>query len=127
MSPSTYIVRLCATCLGLAMVGLVFAVLMAAAAPAKEAPAASTAANTAVQISIDNFTFAPATLSIKAGTKVTWVNRDDIPHTVTEKAFGFKSQVLDTDDAFTYTFDKPGDVEYFCSLHPHMVGHIVVE
>lgn len=78
-------------------------------------------------IKIDNFTFTPATLTVKAGTTVTWVNEDDIPHAIAEKSRAFKSKVLDTDDKFSYTFATPGSFDYFCSLHPHMVGKIVVQ
>ena len=76
---------------------------------------------------IDNFTFAPARLTVKAGTTVTWRNEDDIPHTVTSAARLFKSKALDTDDSFSFTFTQPGTYEYFCSLHPRMTATIVVE
>jgi plastocyanin len=76
---------------------------------------------------IDNFTFTPARLSVKAGTTVTWRNEDDIPHTVTSATQLFKSKALDTDDSFSFTFTEPGTYEYFCSLHPRMTGTIVVE
>ena len=72
------------------------------------------------QIKIDNFSFAPATISVAAGTTVTWINRDDIPHKVVESNFEFKSKVLDTDEKFSYTFSKAGTYSYFCSLHPKM-------
>jgi plastocyanin len=78
-------------------------------------------------VKIDNFTFAPSTLTVKAGTNVTWRNEDDIPHTVASSARLFKSKALDTDDSFSFTFTEPGSYEYFCSLHPHMKGTIVVE
>jgi plastocyanin len=76
---------------------------------------------------IDNFTFTPARLTVKAGTTVTWRNEDDIPHTVTSATRLFKSKALDTDDSFSLTFTEPGTYEYFCSLHPRMTGTIVVE
>ena len=79
------------------------------------------------EVKIDNFTFAPQSLTIKAGTTVTWINEDDIPHTVAATAKAFKSKVLDTDDKFSFTFTTAGSYEYFCSLHPHMTGTIVVE
>jgi plastocyanin len=78
-------------------------------------------------VTIDNFTFSPGRLTVKAGTTVTWVNQDDIPHTVTSDTKAFKSKALDTDDKFTFTFATPGIYEYFCSLHPHMTGTVVVE
>jgi amicyanin len=83
------------------------------------------AAETSVMI--DNFTFNPPRLTVKAGTTVTWTNGDDIPHTVASSAKAFKSKVLDTEDRFSFTFTTPGSYEYFCSLHPHMTGTIVVE
>jgi plastocyanin len=78
-------------------------------------------------VKIDNFTFAPQKLTVKAGTAITWVNEDDIPHTVVATKLAFRSKALDTDDKFTFTFSMPGTYEYFCSLHPHMTGTIVVE
>jgi plastocyanin len=77
-------------------------------------------------VSIDNFTFNPQQLTVKAGTKVTFTNHDDIPHTVVSLQ-NFKSKVLDTDQEFAFTFTTPGTYKYFCSLHPHMTGTIVVE
>ena len=80
-------------------------------------------ADTAVKI--DNFTFTPQRVTVKAGTTVTWTNQDDIPHTVASATKAFKSKALDTDDTFSFT--TAGVYEYFCSLHPHMTGTIVVE
>jgi len=76
---------------------------------------------------IDNFTFVPARLTVKAGTTVTWRNEDDIPHTVTSVTQLFKSRALDTDDSFSFTFTESGTYKYFCSLHPRMTATIVVE
>ena len=81
----------------------------------------------ATEVKIDNFSFSPATLEIKAGTKVTWTNADDIPHTVVSNDKIFKSKALDTDDKFSFTFDKPGTYPYFCSLHPKMTAKVVVQ
>jgi len=78
-------------------------------------------------IKIDNFTFDPPRLTVKAGTTVTWYNEDDIPHTVAAVGKHFRSKALDTDGNFSFTFTIPGSYEYFCSLHPHMTGVIVVE
>ncbi len=78
-------------------------------------------------VQIDNYKFAPARLTVKAGTSVTWRNEDDIPHTVASTTRMFKSKALDTDDAFSFTFTEPGTYAYFCSLHPHMTATIVVE
>jgi plastocyanin len=66
-------------------------------------------------------------LTVKAGTTVTWVNQDDIPHALASNAKVFKSKALDTDDKFSFTFAAPGIYDYFCSMHPHMTGTIVVE
>jgi plastocyanin len=78
-------------------------------------------------VRIDNFTFEPQTVTVKAGTTVRWRNDDDIPHTVTASTRAFKSKPLDTGDGFAFTFTTPGTYEYFCSLHPHMKATIVVE
>ena len=87
----------------------------------------ATAAGTGVTVTIDNFTFSPADLTIVPGTTVTWVNNDDIPHTVVESNKAFRSRALDTDDKFSFTFNTAGDFSYFCSLHPHMTGKITVK
>jgi amicyanin len=79
-----------------------------------------------VAVKIDNFTFGPQEVKIKAGTTVTWTNGDDIPHTVVSPN-NFRSKVMDTDGTFSFTFTTPGTYKYFCSLHPHMTGTIVVE
>jgi plastocyanin len=90
-------------------------------------PASAPTGEKTVEISISNFTFTPNELTITPGTTVKWVNHDDIPHLVAEKALAFKSQALDTNDSFSFTFTKPGDVQYFCVLHPHMTGKITVK
>jgi amicyanin len=81
------------------------------------------------EVKIDNFSFAPPTLTVAVGTTVTWTNRDDIPHTVvsTDDPKAFKSKVLDTDEKFSYTFTKVGTYSYFCSVHPKMTGSVVVK
>jgi plastocyanin len=78
-------------------------------------------------VKIDNFTFTPQRVTVKAGTTVTWTNQDDIPHTVSSATKAFRSKALDTGDKFSFTFMTAGVYEYFCSLHPHMTGTIVVE
>lgn len=97
-----------------------FVVKGAAVPQSKPAPAE-------VQISIDNFSFTPQNATLSVGSKVTWKNRDDIPHTVVSNDKVFKSRVLDTDESFSYVFDKPGTYPYFCSVHPKMTGQIVVK
>jgi len=89
---------------------------------AKAAPAPPAAA-----VSIGNFTFKAPVVTVKAGTTVTWTNGDDIPHTVVSKDGVFRSKVLDTGDRFSFTFAKAGQFGYFCSLHPHMTGTIIVK
>ena len=93
----------------------------AATLPAASARAAET------EVKIDNFAFAPQRIVVQAGTTVTWINADDAPHTVASSTKVFKSGALDTEDKFSFTFTTPGTYEYFCSLHPHMTGTVVVE
>jgi plastocyanin len=97
----------------------------------------------AMEVKIDNFSFGPVTLTVPAGTTVTWTNRDrfvlgilgmilpiaEIPHTVvsTDDPKTFKSKVLDTDEKFSFTFNKPGTYSYFCSIHPKMTGKVIVQ
>ena len=89
---------------------------------------AQTPAAAAAAVGIDNFTFNPQSVTVKAGTTVTWTNRDDIPHGLAATNNVFKrSQALDTDDSFSFTFTTPGTYQYFCYIHPHMTGTIVVE
>jgi plastocyanin len=79
-------------------------------------------------ISIDNFTFNPPTLTVKAGTTVTWTNKDDIPHGIASANNAFvRSKAMDTDDSFSFIFTTPGTYQYFCYIHPHMTGTIVVQ
>jgi len=79
------------------------------------------------EVKIDNFSFSPAALTVAVGATVTWINRDDIPHTVVSNDGAFKSKTLDTDEKFSYTFTKAGTYPYFCSIHPKMTGKIVVQ
>ena len=79
------------------------------------------------EVKIDNFSFGPETLKVSVGTTVTWINRDDIPHTVMSTDGVFKSKVRDTDEKFSYTFTKAGTYPYFCSVHPKMTGKVVVQ
>jgi plastocyanin len=105
-----------------AMVALVAAGAFAALAE-EQAPGGT---KRVVDVSIDNFTFTPAEITIAPGTTVRWVNHDDIPHTVVEASRTFKSRTLDTEDSFSMTFSVPGSFGYFCSLHPHMTGKVIV-
>jgi amicyanin len=79
------------------------------------------------EVNIDQFTFYPQRITVKAGTTVTWTNEDDVPHTIVSSSKVFKSKALDTADKFSFTFTTPGTYDYFCSLHPHMTGAVVVE
>jgi plastocyanin len=100
----------------------------AANAPAGEG-AGSTVSAEAKQISIDNFKYIPDTLTVPAGTKVTWTNHDDMPHTVTStsKPKTLDSDALDTDDQFSHVFAEPGTYAYLCTVHPKMSGQVIVE
>lgn len=106
------------------MTRIFLALLLVAALACSAAPPAKPAGQA---ITIDNFSFSPAVLNVVVGTTVTWTNHDDIPHTVVETSHKFKSQALDTDDTFSYTFTEPGTYEYFCGLHPKMVGKVIVK
>ena len=78
-------------------------------------------------VRIDNFSYTPSTLVVTPGTTVTWTNDDDDVHTVVDKDRKFKSPALDTNDTFSQTFAAPGEYDYFCSLHPQMVGKVIVK
>jgi plastocyanin len=105
-------------------VAMALAVAVFAAATALPTASAHAAGT---EVKIDNFAFAPQRVVVKAGTTVTWINDDDIPHTIASSTKLFKSNALDTKDKYSFTFTTPGAYEYFCSLHPHMTGTIVVE
>jgi plastocyanin len=103
-----------------------------AAIAATHAPSPSPARATAPaavagpQITIDNFTFSPSALTVAAGTTVTWINHDDVPHTVTAQDHTFTSSGLDTDDHFSHQFTIPGTYTYYCTIHPKMTATIIV-
>ena len=109
---------------GLLATVMVLTLLLSAGSPGSSAktPQPATA-----EVKVDNFSFGPATLTVPVGTTVTWTNRDDIPHTVVSTDKVFKSKVLDTDEKFSFTFDKAGTYPYFCSIHPKMTGSVVVQ
>ncbi|MGA3066005.1 MAG: cupredoxin family copper-binding protein [Tepidisphaeraceae bacterium] len=96
-------------------------VVLAGASPPTTEPTAT--------VQIENFSFMPRELTVPAGTTVTWVNKDDVPHTAT--AVGdtplFDSNALDTDDTYSFTFKQPGTFPYYCKVHPHMTGKIIVQ
>ena len=110
----------------------VFAVALMASALTAGALAMSltstaVAAAPSQSVKIANFTFQAPAVTVKLGTAVNWVNDDDIPHTIVAKNGAFKSKVLDTGDRFTFTFATAGEYDYFCSIHPHMTGKIIVK
>jgi plastocyanin len=82
-----------------------------------------------VIVKIGNFTYEPATLKVSVGTQIKWINEDDVPHTVTGSDAGspLHSAALDTDDSYTVRADSTGTYKYFCAIHPHMVGTLIVE
>jgi plastocyanin len=90
------------------------------------APAAPAAAT---RVTIDNFAYEPREITVAPGARVSWVNHDDVPHTVTSttKPRAFDSGALDTDQTFDRVFDRPGTYEYFCAVHPHMTGKVIVK
>jgi plastocyanin len=110
--------------MGIFLLGAAIAATISTSLRAGNAAAADPAA---ANVEIDNFTFAPQQLIVRAGTTVIWRNRDDIPHAVASSTRAFKSKALDTDDTYAFTLTTAGTYEYFCSLHPQMTGTIVVE
>jgi len=115
--------------IGLALGAAGVTALLAASLPeltvAGEAVVAAVASPATVVI--DNFAFAPATLTVTAGTTVTWKNEDDSPHRIGDQNGTFKSAALDTDDTFSHTFAAPGEYPYICTVHPYMAGKIIVK
>ena len=83
--------------------------------------------STVADVEIDNFTFKPQRLVIYKGTRVHWINKDDVPHTATSNDKKFDSKAMDTDESFTFQFDDTGLFKYFCAVHPHMTGEILVK
>jgi plastocyanin len=92
-------------------------------------PAKQPTTQAVVTVKIENFAFMPKELDVAVGTTVTWQNADDVPHTATSKDDPqvFDSGPLDTDDKFSFTFNKPGKYTYYCKVHPHMTGVVVVK
>ena len=103
------------------------AIALAAAALAAGALASQGAPAADAKVQIDQYAFLPQRITVKPGTTVTWTNDDDDSHTVASSSKLFKSKALDTRDRFSFTFTMPGTYAYFCSLHPHMTGTVVVE
>lgn len=89
--------------------------------------AASAVAPNSQTVVIKMFAFTPQVLTVAPGTTVTWTNADEDPHTITANDKTFHSSALDTDNKYSFTFAMPGTYAYFCSLHPHMTGKIIVK
>jgi plastocyanin len=106
---------------------VIVAMLIGPVIGAMLAVASVMAQDTTNVVTIDNFTFTPRELTVAVGTTVTWINHDDIPHLVVNKDKAFRSKALDTNDSFSYTFASAGTFDYFCGLHPHMVGKVIVK
>ena len=90
---------------------------------APQAPVAPAGPN---EVNIDGFAFAPATLTVKAGTTVTWTNKDEDPHTVVDNDGAFRSEALGSGGTYSFTFPTAGTFDYICSVHPFMHGTVVV-
>jgi plastocyanin len=92
-------------------------------------PQADASAAEFTRVVIDNFAYSPREITVAPGSRVLWVNRDDVPHTVTSstKPKAFDSGALDGEESFTFTFQAPGTYDYFCAVHPHMTGKVIVK
>lgn len=105
----------------------VAALAITAASACSGAPASTSSAPVpGTAVSIDNFAFAPATLTVHRGDTVTWTNHDEEPHTVAAGDGSFRSPGMDSNATFSFTFTKPGSYDYICSIHPSMHGTVVV-
>lgn len=109
-----------------------FAALLAigafyATAPANYFARAAEDQPAVISITIDNFSFTPREITVSKGTTVTWINHDDVPHTVVSTDKKFRSRALDTDEKFSFTFSDTGAYGYFCSVHPVMTGRVLVK
>ena len=94
-----------------------------------DATASAPASQPSTMVKIENFAFLPKEVDVAVGAAVTWQNADDVPHTATCKddPQTFDSGALDTDGKFTFTFTKPGKYPYYCKVHPHMTGVVIVK
>ena len=106
---------------------LVLALMAASARRVYFALAEDTAPAAAVAVGIDNFSFTPKEITVAKDTTVTWINHDDVPHTVVNSNKVFRSKALDTDEQFSFTFTEAGTYGYFCSVHPVMTGKVIVK
>ena len=112
---------------GIARRGMLRAALRLAGGVALLGAAMRVAAADATEVHIDNFKFVPTPLTVPKGATVTWINRDDIPHSIVCQALGFHSKPLDTDASVSLRFDQPGKYDYICGLHPFMRGQVIVQ
>src|SRR3954454_9306853 len=106
---------------------LLLAAVLVAGAPPMPVGEQATRAATSTVIVIKDYAFGPSSMSVEPGTTVTWVNEDESPHTIADKGKAFRSAALDTNDRFSYTFTQPGEFTYYCTMHPMMVGRIIVK
>jgi plastocyanin len=119
--------RWCALVALAAVFALLGSPALVRAAQAEAPPPLRVSQVEAPQVTIDNFTFSPPTLTVSVGTTVTWTNQDDMVHTVTEANRLFSSKSLETGDVYAHTFATPGTYSYFCALHPRMTATIIVK
>ncbi|HKV05985.1 MAG TPA: plastocyanin/azurin family copper-binding protein [Candidatus Acidoferrales bacterium] len=112
-------INACAGLFAIALSVAIFSSIRLARATEEQAPA--------TKITTDNFSFTPKETTVTKGTTITWVNHDDVPHTVVNTDKRFKSNALDTDDQFSFTFTESGTYAYFCSVHPLMTGKVIVK
>jgi len=101
--------------------------LTALASPCLAEDANNAAANPAATVSMDHMAFIPSEITVAPGTTVTWVNNEEMPHTVVDLNRGFRSKTLVKDASFSFTFMAPGDYNYLCSIHPNMKGKVIVK
>lgn len=114
--------------LGVRSIAVLVIMIVVGAAVARSQQQEGTQQQTAAtKITIDNFSFTPGDVTVSTGTTITWVNHDDVPHTVVSNDKKFKSKALDTDDTFSFTFTQAGTYEYYCSVHPKMTAKVTVK
>jgi plastocyanin len=111
----------------LALVAIVSIMTLRGASGIVQAANAEPSTGSPTEVKIDNFAFTPGVITVKAGTQVTWINHDDIPHTVDSTEGKFKSAAMDTEDKFQFRFTEPGEYPFFCRMHPKMTGKIIVQ
>jgi plastocyanin len=95
--------------------------------PTTAAPTTAPSVGPPARVSIDNFNFTPAVVTIPVGGRVVWVNHDDVPHTVTAAGKQFTSAALDTDEQYSRVFEAKGEYDYYCAVHPHMTAKVIVK